>query len=105
MGLPGSVGLSPYSIDLVAQEQRVSPILLESVQHELRAIDTPLIVKEWVTRLDIHPDQELKTYLSRNMTQGFRIGLDYENHTCRSVKANMHDIGHIKRKCGARVSP
>ena len=62
-------------MELVALEQKVSPISLESVQPELRAIDTPLIVKEWVTRLETHPDRQFKDYLSRGMTQGFRISL------------------------------
>ena len=53
------------------------------------AINTPLIVDEWRHQLSEHPDAEFTDYLVRGMTEGFRIGFNYQECTCRSAKRNM----------------
>jgi len=36
-----------------------------------------------------HPDRELSEYIIWGLTQGFRVGFCYQNHTCRSARSNM----------------
>ena len=70
-------------------EQNVSPVTLESVQAELRQLKTPLVRDEWVACLREHPDRDFVSYLVKGISDGFRVGFDYSDHTCHSAKANM----------------
>ena len=40
-----------------------------------------------------HPDQAFRDYLLRGMTEGFHVGFDYHNHTCRQAVSNMRSAG------------
>ena len=52
-------------------------------------INTPLRINEWRLQLKEHPDPDFVAYILRGITEGFRIGFNYQDHTCESAKRNM----------------
>ena len=56
---------------------------------ELSLINTPLVVREWQSLLELHPDKAFSQYLLNDFTYGFRIGFNYKSHTSRAAKRNM----------------
>ena len=54
----------------------------------LQKVETPLIVGEWRKHLAAHPDAEYREYVLQGIREGFRIGFQYGNQSCRSAKAN-----------------
>jgi len=40
-----------------------------------------------------HPDREFSEYIIWGLTQGFRIGFCYQDHTCHSARSNMQPTG------------
>ena len=80
-----------YMEDLKALESNGWPKI--SVPEVLQQIRTPLNVFEWEKCLRTHPDKEFSEYIIQGLTQGFRIGFCYHNHTCQSARSNMQSAG------------
>ena len=55
----------------------------------LRAVDTPLVHQQWTIVLAAHPDREFATYILQGIEQGFGIGFDHAQKSCRPVMSNM----------------
>ena len=81
-------GHYPYQWDL-KQINDCVPITVVPITDEWREVHTPLIVPQWQSHLQGHPDPEFVAYLLDGINHGFRIGFSYSNHTCRSAKRNM----------------
>ena len=77
-----------YLPDLKVLQGRV-PDVPRSPPPELSLINTPLVVREWQSLLELHPDKEFSQYLLNGFTYGFRIGFNYKSHTYRAGKRNM----------------
>ena len=56
---------------------------------EVRAVLTPLRVREWERALRDHPDKEYTYYLLRGMREGFRVGFERARVTLKSATKNM----------------
>lgn len=54
----------------------------------LTRIVTPLNPVVWAQWLQSHPDQAYVSYLINGITQGFRIGFQYNSHKCIPAKSN-----------------
>ena len=80
-------GTYTYTQDLLAlEEKRPSiPPLLPLIGN---SITSPLIVHNWSSALENHPDREFVHYILQGLTHGFHIGFDREVK-CRSAKNNM----------------
>ena len=50
---------------------------------------TPLRVAAWREALASHPDQEFASYIVQGITEGFRIGFDYNGHSCQKASTNL----------------
>ena len=81
--------LYPYSKDLMAFSQLVSPVALSELPEEIIAVCTPLCIEKCQGWLEGHSDQEFSKYLLRGMREGFRIGFNYAGNSCTSAKNNM----------------
>ena len=66
----------------------VSPVRLEDIPDVLRQIHTPLVIHEWRRQLLTHPDSMFQQYILEGLTNGFRIGFNYQALSPRSVQAN-----------------
>ena len=55
----------------------------------LRAVDTPLVHQQWTIVLAAHPDREFATYILQGIEQGFGIGFDHAQKSCRPAMSNM----------------
>ena len=92
-----------------------SPPFPSHLPLSLCAINTPLVVDEWRLQLRDHPDAEFVEYLLRGMTEGFHIGFNYQEYSCRRAKRNMLSAiqnaqvvrDYLKRECelGRVVGP
>ncbi len=60
-----------------------------AVPPQLQAIHTPLRCSSWQHYLRNHPDSEFVAFLLDGISNGFRIGFNYERHQCRTAKRNM----------------
>ena len=78
-----------YMEDLQTLSSRVPSSSTNSPPTTWYAINTPLRVDEWQQQLKEHPDPEFAEYLLRGMTEGFCIGFNYQDCTCKSAKRNM----------------
>ena len=81
--------LYPYSQDLGGLEATLSPVRLEDIPDVLCQIHTPLVIHEWRRQLLTHPDSIFQQYILEGLTNGFRIGFNYQAQSPRSVQANM----------------
>ncbi len=50
---------------------------------------SPLHWTSWAEGLAKHPDREFADYLVQGIRDGFRIGFDYANHSCKRASRNM----------------
>ena len=48
-----------------------------------------MIIPEWERCLINHADKGLVRYITQGFREGFRVGFDYNNHSCTSAKSNM----------------
>lgn len=55
----------------------------------LSQVHTPLVIGAWEKELVSHPDQERASYLLNGLRNGFRIGYNYKENTCRPYVKNM----------------
>ena len=81
--------LCPYSKDLTAISQLVSPVTLSELPEEIRVVNTPLIIEKWHKWLQGHPDPEFTKYLFEGIREGFHIGFNYTESSCLLAKTNM----------------
>lgn len=51
----------------------------------MRAVLTPLVWMEWDWLIELHPDQQLQSYIVDGIQNGFRVGFNYE---CELKKAD-----------------
>ena len=79
-------GLYPYTAHLLEFSRRVSRV---PVPAWLRAVDTPLVHQQWTIVLAAHPDREFATYILQGIEQGFGIGFDHAQKSCRPAMSNM----------------
>lgn len=80
-----SAGKYVYLSDLQVLQGHVTA-LPGSLPPELSFVNTPLVVREWQSLLELHPDKEFSQYLLDGFTYGFRIGYNYRSHTYRAAK-------------------
>ena len=59
------------------------------VPPELLPNPSPLQAEAWRLSLMEHPDVRLREYVVKVIQDGFRIGFDYHNHSCKRAKKNM----------------
>ena len=59
------------------------------VPPELVQNSSPLRAEAWRLSLMEHPDIRLRDYVVNGIQDGFRIGFDYQNHSCKRAKKNM----------------
>ena len=52
-------------------------------------ITTPLRAEEWEVDLEDFPDRACANYFLRGIGEGFRVGFQYQEHTCSSATSNM----------------
>ena len=78
-----------YTAHLIALE-RCTPVEGTPVpgHPSLRSIQTPLNVVAWQAALCNHPDQAFVRYITRGLSEGFRIGFD-RSHPLLSTKKNL----------------
>ena len=62
---------------------------LWEVPNMLFQVHTPLVIGAWEKELVSHPDQERASYLLNGLRNGFRIGYNYKENTCRPCGKNM----------------
>ena len=55
----------------------------------LQQVQTPLRESVWEEYMRSHPDREFAKYVTRRLTQGFRIGY----YVCHSARSNMQSVG------------
>ena len=81
-----------------AQEKNVVHLLrleeccrttLWEVPSMLSQVHTPLVIGAWEKELVSHPDQERASYLLNSLRNGFHIGYNYKENTCRPCGKNM----------------
>ncbi len=77
-------GSYPYTEHLKVLDAR-RPKRGSMVPERLQQVCTPLVWKEWQHCLASHPDKEYSNYL---LKEGFRVGYQYEGHSCVAAKAN-----------------
>ncbi len=53
------------------------------------ATTTPLKPPAWQKALAGHPDREFAGYIEQGLEEGFRIGFDYDHHSCRAAASNL----------------
>ncbi len=82
-------GLYPYMDDLAEFEGRKPASGKARVPRAARAINTPLVPREWARGLVRHPDIRFRQYIERGIREGFRIGFQHGGVACKSAKRNM----------------
>ena len=55
-------------------------------------VHTPLRWDRWRSALAPHPDRDFADFLLDGIVSGFRIGFDYQRHTCREARGNMASV-------------
>ena len=60
-----------------------------SLPARMAKIASPLRTEVWADMLKQLPDKECAEYLLRGLSEGFRIGYEYETQKCRSARNNM----------------
>jgi len=80
-----------YMEDLKTMESSGWPVA--PIPEVLQQAHTPLRVLVWEECLRSHPDREFAEYITRGLTQGFRIGFRYQDQVCRSARSNMQSGG------------
>lgn len=78
----------PYTKHLKILDGR-RPQTAAKIPDELKLVRTPLVQQEWERCLASHPDRAYCDYLLKGMKEGFRVGFQYDSHTCKRSKANM----------------
>ena len=78
-----------YMEDLQTLANRIPLSSTTSPPKDWYTINTPLKIDEWRRQLREHPDPDFVEYILRGITEGFRIGFNYRDHTCESAKRNM----------------
>ena len=81
----GKVCLHGGSTDTFEQ----NPLVPHDFSKRLVYHQHPLRINEWRLQLKEHPDPDFVAYILRGITEGFRIGFNYQDHTCESAKRNM----------------
>ena len=76
-----------YTADLLALSSHINPSP-PLWPPNLRAITTPLNVEAWRVCLQHHPDSAFVHYIISGLTQGFRIGFSYHDHSCSPATSN-----------------
>ena len=76
-----------YTADLLALASHTNPAP-PTLPHQLAVITTPLNHDAWELWLNYHPDTAYANYILDGITNGFRIGFSYIDHTCTSCKCN-----------------
>ena len=46
----------------------------------------------WTKELARHPNRELAHYICQGITEGFRVGYDYQGSRCRKAAGNMQSV-------------
>ena len=81
-------GVLPYMEDLKELEQRgISPS-----RQEISSILAGVFSAEWARGLAPHPDKEFSPYVLKGIHDGFKIGFEYQGHSCILTKANMRSV-------------
>ena len=67
-------------------------------------LPTPLVAQDWARALEDHPDIAFRDYrhVLRGITEGFHIGFDYKNHTCRQASLAQ---GRVTGPIYHRIAP
>ena len=55
----------------------------------IMTVATPLKLEAWEAELRCYPDREFAKFILDGIKEGFRIGFDYNSHTCSSAVKNM----------------
>ncbi len=72
--------------------QRSSGVGALQVESPIRAEQDSNVTTAWPTWtkcLAEHPDRDFTDYIVQGIRDGFRIGLDYANHSCKKATMNM----------------
>ena len=78
-----------YMEDLWTLVNRIPLSSTTSPPRDWYTINTPLKIDEWRQQLREHPDPDFVDYILQGITEGFRIGFNYRDHTCENAKRNM----------------
>ena len=71
-------------------DNRVSTGPEDTIPTQLQEVTTTLVYSQWAEQLQSHPDHNFSSYVLRGISQGFRIGFDYNRaHPCTSARSNM----------------
>ena len=71
-------------------DNRVSTGPEDTVPTQLQEVTTTLVYSQWAEQLQSHPDHNFSSYVLRGVSQGFRIGFDYNRaRPCTSARSNM----------------
>ena len=80
-------GTYNYTQDLLALEEK-RPNIAPNLPLLGKSITSPLIVSNWRSALQSHPDQAFVQYILQGLTHGFHVGFD-RGVKCKSSRNNM----------------
>ena len=69
-----AVGGYEYTVDLLCLDFCRPTPPTSDIASQLREINTPLALSEWVRLLSHHPDKAFACYICKGLQEGFRIG-------------------------------
>ena len=75
--------------ELKELEQRGISHSSQEIRPILAKVSSPLRTAEWASELATHPDKEFSSYVLKGIRDGFKIGFEYQGHSCTPAKANM----------------
>ena len=81
-------GQYDYLEELLIFQRRI-PTQRAQLQQEWEKVVTPLNVKAWEWHLESLTDKECTRYLLKGLSEGFRIGFNYQDRVHRSARSNM----------------
>ena len=76
----------PYTQQLLLLDQCQGQ---HTVPKELEIVRSPLVLSEWHTLLQSHPDKQFVHYIVTGIEKGFRIGFSDTEVTCHSAEHNL----------------
>ena len=77
----------PYMEDLKELEQRASLLQVKKFPQYWQGC--PHCSEQQSGPVAPHPDKEFSSYVLKGIHEGFKIGFEYQGHSCTPAKANM----------------
>ena len=72
---------------------RCVPLEPKALPHQLSVMVMPLWHEAWSSELQAYPDAEFVWFILQGLGHGFRIGLEYERHTCTMQRQAQYAVG------------